>query len=708
MKLTIIPQNNIIFDPEKKLYKVTATPARCKLLIDRKESFPDGWFLIKGILKRKGQTLKLKLIFQNDNIKKEQYLPVSCKGTILELIKIPPKTKEIFLELMNLVGEFEIVENFSLKPVNSLERIYRMFRRVLFFFQRRFNYQRKIIGLSYYTPLINLQKAYELANKIRDCESEIDYSEWIERFDKLKQTDIKKIIKDLKKSKINVKFYILIYDNDHIKLNKTISSLEKQLYRNFEFKFLNDKSKAEFERLINLISENAYFIFLKAGIILPIHSLYWIAKEAESSDIDLIYTDHDYIDYENKRFNPCFKPDFSLEYLRSNNYIGFAFAVKAKIISKIENLSIEEIYGYNSHSLLLKIAEKTTPSKIKHIPTILFHFPEQFKINDEILLNKNPVKEHLERLKVSASVERIDSKNYKVIYHLRDKPLISIIVCTKDQFLILKNCIESILEKTTYSNYEIILVDNQSTEENTLGYLKSLLNIPKIKLLNYNKPFNFSAINNFAVTKTNGEVLVFLNNDTEIITPMWLEIMLGCLQQPNVGAVGVKLYYPNGRIQHAGVIVGPGGCADHAFKGLEKTDRGYMDRAIIQQEYSAVTAACMMTWKNLFIKVGGFDEENLPISFNDVDYCLKLKEAGYRIIFTPYVEIYHYESLSRGKDFSYEAQIRSKREADYIRKKWTKYIEYDPFYNPNLNYKRLDFSLNLFPKLKKPWNKNGF
>lgn len=705
IKLKIISEKNIVYDLENKIYKVLALPAKCKLLINGENSFPTGWFLIRGRIKRKGKSLKVKLIFNSNNNQNEQYIPVSCKGTILELIKIPPKTKEIFLELVGS-GEFVIADDFYLKPVSNLERIYRMFRRVFSYFQKRFDYQRKTIGLSYYIPFIDLQKSYELANKIRDCDAEVDYLKWAGNIDKLTQKDIEKIIKDLKRSRLDVKFYILIYDdNDHIKLNKTLSSLEKQLYRNFEIKILNDKSKTEFKNLINLSLENTYFIFLKSGTVLPPHSLYWMAKEAEISDLDFLYTDHDYIDFENKRFSPCFKPDFSLEYLRATNYINLAFAVKAKALSKIEDLDIEEIYEHNSYSLNLKIAEKTDLDKMRHIPSILFHFPEEMK-NKEILSDKNPVKEHLERLKVSASVQRVDSKNYKVIYHLKDSPFISIIISTRDKVLILKNCIESILSKSTYSNYEIILIDNQSREEDTLKYLRSLSNMPRIKLLSYNKPFNFSAINNLAVTEAKGEVLVFLNNDTEVITSNWLEIMLGCLQQPKVGAVGAKLYYPSGQIQHAGVIIGLGGCADHAFKGLDKKERGYMDRAILQQEYSAVTAACMMTWRNLFIEVGGFDEKNLPISFNDVDYCLKLREAGYRIIFTPYVEFYHYESLSRGEDLSVEAQRRSKREVDYIRKKWKKYIDYDPFYNPNLSYERLDFSLNPFPKIKKPWIKN--
>lgn len=702
IKLRIFPEANIFYDEKSRTYKVIALPAKLKVITDKNDYFPEGWCLIKGVLRRKGKNFKVTLEVNNNKYR----MPVSCKGTIQELIKIPPKIKEIYFEPINSIGEFEIIDDFCLKPVSNLERKYRMLRRVLFFLKKRFSLERKILGLKLYTPLINLQKAYELANVIRDCNSEIDYSDWVEIHGKLTRDDMKKIMKDLKKGHTKIKFQILIFDNeDKVALENTMKSLNEQLYKNFTIKFFETLSQIELkELLIKNDLKKTYLIFLMSGTVLSPHSLYWIAKEAEKSGADLIYTDHDYIDSENKKTDPHFKPDFSLEYLRATNYINYSFAVKAEALLKLEDLNIK-ILKENLHDLLLRLSEKN--SNIRHIPATLFHLPQAISYDDN-LFNSNPVKGHLDRLQINASVEKIDAQNYKVIYHIKNYSLISIIIPTKNQFSIFKNCIESIFNKTTYKNYEVIIVDNQSNDIKTIEYLESLSQNSRVRILSYDKPYNFSAINNFAVKEARGEVLLFLNNDTEVITPQWLEIMLGCLQQPKVGAVGVKLYYPSGQIQHAGVVVGPGGCADHVFKGLDRSERGYMDRAILQQEYSAVTAACMMTWKNLFIEIGGFDEENLPISFNDLDYCLKLREAGYRIIFTPYAELYHYESYSRGKDTTPEAQKRAKREADYIRKKWKKYIDYDPYYNPNLNYKKPDFALNLFPKIKKPWIKDGF
>lgn len=709
IKLSTVPEKNIFFCKEEKTYMIKALPAQLKLLIDEKNKFPEGWCLLKASIKRLGSNLRAKLIFKSEKEIIEYKIPIGCNGIIFELFKIPSKTKEILFEPMNSIGKFEIIEDFYIKPVGKIERTYIILRRILFLFLKKYQNTRKILKFPFYWIIFNLQKAYQLLNIIRDCNFISDYSKWIEFSDKLTEKEIKKIKKDIGQSKLNQIFYIFIINQDEKEYRKTMKSLETQLYKNFIVKSLKNKSDIQQNEFpVNSRIDGTYFIFLKAGDLLPPHSLYWIAKEARASDADLIYTDHDYINSISGRSNPQFKPDFSLEYLRSKNFIDFAFAVKAELLLKIENIDIKDILEQNSHSLLLKIIEKTSFSKIKHIPAILFHLAnEKLSVENNINMKDNPVKEHLKRLGVQANVERINGHCYKIIYHITSTPLISIIIPTKDQFIVIKRCIESIIEKTSYCNYEIIIVDNQSTDKKTIEYLESLSGISKVRILKFNKAYDFSAINNFASRKAKGEVLLFLNNDTEVITHQWLEIMLGCLQQPDVGAVGAKLYYPCGQIQHAGVILGPGGCADHAFKGFVKEERGYMDRAMLQQEYSAVTAACMMTWKQIFIKLGGFDEINLSISFNDVDYCLKLREAGYKIIFTPYVELYHHESLSRGKNLTEEYKSRSKKEADFIRKKWKRYIEYDPFYNPNLNYKRPDFSLNLFPKIKKPWNRNG-
>lgn len=712
-KLILIPENGIVYDSKKNIYQVISLPARFKVSIEV-GNFPKSWCVLKGSIKRMGYPIRAKLIIRDEKESKVWHLPVNLKGTILELVKFPLKTKEVYFEPMDSLGTFGILEEFKIKPINPIERLYRMIRRVLFFFQKRYDRERKILGLKFSTLLFNLPKAYELANKIRDYDAYLDYDLWVKMFDSLNKNDIKKIKKDLEKNKPDVKFYVLIFNDKNKKaLESSIKSLKKQLYSNYEFKIVENNTKFDVKKLLfeensfNL-NERLFLVFLKAGTFLSPHCLYWMFKEARNLDVDLIYSDHDYITEDGKRSNPYFKPDFSLEFLRSTNYIDWAFAVNASLLLKIENLNNTDFLNSDSHTLLFKIIENTSLTAIKHIPAILFHFPLENKKNNQTdITNKklnevNPVEEHLSKLGIKSKVDKISHNCYKVIYEIRQRELISIIIPTKNKTYALKTCVESILNKSTYENYEIIIVDNKSTENEAIEYYKKVSNNPKIKILFYNKPFNYSAINNFAVTKARGEVLVFLNNDIEVITPQWLEIMLGCLQQPKVGAVGVKLYYPNGLIQHAGVILGIGGCADHAFKYFEKTEKGYICRAILQQEYSAVTSACMMTRKDLFIKMGGFDEKNLPISFNDVDYCLKLREAGYRIVFTPYVELYHHESLTRKEKYDI-LKDQYKKEADYMRKKWFKFMEFDPYYNPNLDLRRPNFSISPFPRVKKPW-----
>jgi GT2 family glycosyltransferase len=263
----------------------------------------------------------------------------------------------------------------------------------------------------------------------------------------------------------------------------------------------------------------------------------------------------------------------------------------------------------------------------------------------------------------------------------------------------LKACVKSILEKTDYSNYEIVIVDNQSIEESTFEFYASIDNIQNIKIFNYTEEFNYSAINNYAVSKIKSKYVVFLNNDTEVISNEWLSAMLEHAQRKDVGAVGAKLIYSNNTIQHAGLIVGIVGnppVAGHGHRHFPRNDNGYFGRANIINNVSAVSAACMMLRKEVFEEVGGFDEENLAVAFNDVDLCLKIREKGYLIVYTPYAELYHHESLSRGYEDTPEKQERFQKEVAFMRRKWGRVIdEGDPYYNPNLTLEKEDFSIRI-------------
>jgi GT2 family glycosyltransferase len=358
--------------------------------------------------------------------------------------------------------------------------------------------------------------------------------------------------------------------------------------------------------------------------------------------------------------------------------------------------------------------------RVAHIPAVLVH-------RGEIHSHPNPspeengsladaqreslnaeemaaVRAHLKRCGVAAVVEPTRPGCWRVRYRLPEQPpLVSIIVPTRDKPALIRQCVESLRTKTTYPRYEILVVDNQSTNLESLAYLTALAGQETVRVLRYDYPFNYSAINNFAAREARGEVLCLLNNDTKIISEDWLEEMVGHLLQPKVGVVGAKLYFPDGRVQHAGDTVGPGGCANHLHAFIERDDPGYCNRAAVAQELSAVTAACLVTWKNIYQRMGGLEEKHLPVTFNDVDYCLRVREAGYRIVWTPHAELYHHEFESRGKDKSPEKAHRARREVAHMRKRWKHVMRHDPFYNPNLGYQRPDFLLSNAPMVERPW-----
>ena len=273
------------------------------------------------------------------------------------------------------------------------------------------------------------------------------------------------------------------------------------------------------------------------------------------------------------------------------------------------------------------------------------------------------------------------------------EPLVSIIIPNKDQAETLEQCLRSIREKSTYRNIEILIVENNSVEEQTFACYRKLEQGEKIRILHWKEGFNFSAINNFAVREARGEYLLFLNNDIEVITPSWIEELLGNCQRPEVGAVGGKLYYPDGTIQHAGIIVGLGGIAGHAFLNMPGSRSGYLHKASIQMDYSAVTAACMMIKRSVFEQIHGF-EEKLTVAFNDVDLCLRVCQAGYLVVYNPHVEMYHYESKSRGAEDSKEKVRRFQNEIEFMRTRWIDLLKKgDPYYNENLTLSKWNYSL---------------
>lgn len=393
-----------------------------------------------------------------------------------------------------------------------------------------------------------------------------------------------------------------------------------------------------------------------------------------------------------------YKPDFSPDTLRSYNYICHLSVFSRKLLQKVGPFN-SEYNGSQDYDLILRLTEKA--QHIVHLPQILYYWRAHSNSTAQnvsakaycLEAAKKALKAHLQRIDLKGDVvnSRVPS-TYKINYKLASNPLVSIIIPNKDHTDDLSKCINAILTRTTYKNYEIIIVENNSEHAETFAYYDSLRNNKIIRILKYNNAFNYSAINNFAVKSARGNQILLLNNDMEIISPSWIEEMLMFAQQKDVGAVGTMLYYPDNTIQHAGIIVGIGGVAGHSHKHFPRADVGYSSRLSIVQNLSAVTAACIMLRRDVWDAVNGFDEA-FTVAFNDVDLCMRIRKAGYLIVWTPYAELYHYESKTRGYEDTPEKQKRFEGEVRRFKQRWAKELAAgDPYYNPNLTLKREDFS----------------
>ena len=426
-----------------------------------------------------------------------------------------------------------------------------------------------------------------------------------------------------------------------------------------------------------------------------------VEEISENPDTDMIYSDEDRISIAGSRYQkPHFKPDFNLDLLCTTNYIGHLFMVKKELL-KETGLFREEFQNAMDYDLILRCAEQAV--RICHIPKILYHWSLREEKGEERLgaeqetnlLQMRAVQEHFDRLGIPAEVFEGEYPGlYRTRYHWEEQPLVSILIPTKDHTDDLERCISSIEQKSTYRNFEYILIENNSTEEKTFAYYKELeANNPKVHVVYWDGPFNYSAINNFGASYAKGDYYLLLNNDTEVISPDWIEELLGYCMRPDVGIVGARLFYDDDTVQHAGVILGFGSIAGHCFIQQPRSSSGYQHRIISAQEYSAVTAACMMVDKKVFEEVGGLSTE-LAVAFNDIDFCLKVGASGYRVVYNPYVELYHYESKSRGLEDTPEKVARFNREIETLRSRWPEvFSKSDPYYNPNLTLKSQDFSL---------------
>lgn len=443
-----------------------------------------------------------------------------------------------------------------------------------------------------------------------------------------------------------------------------------------------------------------YIGLLDHDDLLAPNALYEVASALEQdSDIEVIYTDEDKVTTDlSEHFQPNLKPDFNLDLLRSNNYICHFFLVKTSIVHSIGGFR-QEYNGAQDYDFIFRSIRGA--KKVHHIPEILYHWRVHKASTADNPASKMYAfeagrKAIEEDIRQSGDFGEVTLKKdlgfYQVRYQLQGEPLISIIIPNKDEKKSLEKCMKSI-RKSSYHNYEIIIVENNSTTEEIKAYYDELQKDERVQVVVWEKEFNYSAINNFGASFAKGEYLLFLNNDVEVITGDWLEQMASNCQRKEVGIVGVKLYYPDNTIQHAGTVIGIGGIAGHMFVNMPRSRSGYMHKASLQMNYSAVTAACMMMKKSVFEEVSGF-EEKLSVAFNDVDLCLRCNQAGYLVVYDPYVELYHYESKSRGTEDNPDKVRRFQSEIEFMRTRWEDLLKKgDPYYNKNLSLSKWNYSL---------------
>lgn len=548
-----------------------------------------------------------------------------------------------------------------------------------------------------------------------------DYADWVRRFDMVneaKQDWMPRLAALSARPLISV--LVPIYNTPERWLRRCLDSVIKQAYPNWELCIADDASTApHVQRVLQEYasrdgrirvvgrSENGHIsaasnsaLSLAKGEFVALldhddelrpHALLEIVEAInQEPGLVVIYSDEDKIDEKGRRFQPYFKPDWNPQLLLSQNYLCHLTVIRAEHVRAVGGFRVG-FEGSQDHDLFLRCCKGLLDNQIRHVPKVLYHWRaiegstalERDAKDYASLAGVRAVREYVSDV-VGATVEELLHGHYRVRWPLPSPaPKVSIIIPTRDKVELLQKCIDSIFERTKYPDFECIVVDNQSSDPAALRYLRHIADRPGVRVLSYDAPFNYSKINNWAAERADGSVLCLMNNDIEVISEDWLDEMTSHALRPDTGAVGAMLYYPDGTIQHAGVILGVGGVANHAYLGQPAGYPGHGARALVTQNLSAVTGACMVVRRSVYSEVGGL-EERLSVAFNDIDFCLQLLEAGYRNVWTPHAQLIHHESATRGSDDSKEKRQRFVAEVDYMHARWGPLLQADPAYNPNL------------------------
>ena len=505
--------------------------------------------------------------------------------------------------------------------------------------------------------------------------------------------DLEKTIQSLRQQWYVNWLILLVSDDDDASLLQSYAAEDTRI----KTVFISEKSNA-FTKTRECINSD-WLSIVTPGDILPQHALFWIIEGiAAHPEAGLIYSDEDCMDENGVRQAPYFKPDWNVDLLLTHHYLDHLCVIRTKLIHQLQFSG--ELSAALRYDLSLHITSLLAPDQIVHIPRVLYH--RQIMSKDatrDALQEQEMVQQHLARKGILASVST-GEWGHRVHYQLPDVlPLVSVIIPSRNSFYLLRRCIQSLLDRTDYRAYEIIVMDNGSDEPDALAYLAELVQNPIVRVIKHDAPFNYSALNNKAVEDAQGEVLCLLNNDTEVISTQWLNEMVSLALLPDVGAVGAKLLYPDETIQHGGVILGIGQLSRHSHKHLSRHAPGYQARMAVVSSISAVTAACLVIRKAIYQQVGGLNANELKVAFNDIDFCLRVQDAGYRNVWTPHAELFHHESATRGSDDTVAKQTLFLNEAQYMKTQWGKKLTHDPAYNPNLSSLHEDFSLAWPPRV---------
>lgn len=563
-----------------------------------------------------------------------------------------------------------------------------------------------------------------------------DYARWVQAYDTLDDAARARIRERVAAMPNPPRIAVLMpcYNPDQRWLRAAVESVQAQLYPHWQLCIADDASPApgvrealqqmaQADARIRLVlrernghiseASNSALTVVDAPWIalmdhddlLPADALFHVAACIQAHpQARLIYSDEDKVDDHGARSDPYFKPDWNPDLFRSHNMFSHLGVLAAELVREVGGFR-KGLEGSQDWDLVLRCMERVQPAQIVHIPRVLYHWRIHAQSTASsmdakpyaVVAGERALNEHLARTGVQGEAAHV-GMGYRVRYALPPSPpQVSIIIPTRNAHALVRQCVESIQKRTRYPDWEILLVDNGSDEPAALAYFKQLAQQPRIRVLRDAQPFNYSVLNNAAVAQAQGDVIALVNNDIEVRSPDWLGEMVSLALQPGVGAVGARLWYPDGTLQHGGVLLVPEGVALHANKGLPRGLNGYAGRGALLQSFSAVTAACLVVRKAVYAETGGLDED-LAVAYNDIDFCLRLRALGYRNLWTPYAELVHHESATRGDDAAPEHRVRFARERERMLARWQPLIEHDPAYNPNLTLEAEDFGLAWPPR----------